>query len=92
MNKLEELINELCPNGIESQMLEDITKEINIGINPRKFFKLNPNDATGFYVTVRELNGLQGVKKTDKTDLINQEAIKIRHTRIVIIKEQNMTQ
>ena len=81
MNKLEELINELCPNGIESKMLEDITKEINIGINPRKFFKLNPNDATGFYVTVRELNGLQGVKKTDKTDLINEEAIKIIQAR-----------
>mgnify|MGYP007115571013 FL=1 len=73
MTKLEELINELCPDGVEYFTLEDITKAVNIGINPRKFFKLNPSDATGFYVTVRELNGLQGVVQTEKTDTINDE-------------------
>lgn len=81
MNKLEELINKLCPNGVEYKKLEDITKSVNIGINPRKFFKLNPDDATGFYVTVRELNGLKGVNQTEKTDLINDEAINIIQAR-----------
>lgn len=81
MSKLKELINELCPNGIEYKRLEDITKSVNIGINPRKFFKLNPDDATGFYVTVRELNGLNGVNQTEKTDLINDEAINIIQNR-----------
>ena len=81
MSKLTELINELCPNGIRYKRLEDITKSVNIGINPRKFFKLNPDDATGFYVTVRELNGLNGVKQTEKTDLINDEAINIIQNR-----------
>ena len=81
MTKLEELINELCPDGVEYFMLEDITKAVNIGINPRKFFKLNPSDATGFYVTVRELNGLQGVIQTEKTDTINDEAISIIQNR-----------
>ena len=81
MTKLEELINELCPDGVEYFTLEDITKAVNIGINPRKFFKLNPCDATGFYVTVRELNGLQGVIQTEKTDTINDEAISIIQNR-----------
>ena len=56
MSKLEELIKEKCPNGVEYKQLEKLTSEINIGINPRNFFELNPNNATGFYVTVRELN------------------------------------
>ncbi|ANE35044.1 type I restriction/modification system, S subunit [Campylobacter hyointestinalis subsp. lawsonii CCUG 27631] len=81
MSKLDELINKLCPNGVEFKKIEGITKSVNIGINPRRFFKLNPDDATGFYVTVRELNGLKGVNQTEKTDLINDEAIKIIQAR-----------
>jgi len=81
MHRLEELIKKLCPNGVEYKELEKITKSVNIGINPRKFFKLNPDDATGFYVTVRELNGLNGVIQTEKTDLINDDAIKTIQAR-----------
>ena len=81
MHRLEELIKKLCPNGVEYKKLEKITKSVNIGINPRKFFKLNPDDATGFYVTVRELNGLNGVIQTEKTDLINDDAIKTIQAR-----------
>ena len=77
MSRLNELISELCPKGVKYLSLEKVTSAINIGINPRKFFKLNPDDATGFYVTVRELNGLEGVRQYEKTDTINDEAIKI---------------
>lgn len=86
MSRIDELIEKLCPDGVEYKKLEEIVKEINIGINPRKFFKLNPIDATGFYVTVRELNGLQGVKQYDKTDKINDEAVKIINDRAHIEK------
>lgn len=86
MSRLEELIEKLCPNGVEYCKLGDIVKEVNIGINPRKFFRLNPIDATGFYVTVRELNGILGVKRYDKTDLINDEAVKIINNRAHIEK------
>lgn len=86
MSKIEELIEKLCPNGVEFKKLEEITKSINIGINPRKFFKLNPADSTGFYVTVRELNGLKGVKEYEKTDKINDEAIQIINNRANIEK------
>lgn len=86
MSKIEELIEKLCPNGVEFKKLEEITKSINIGINPRKFFKLNPADSTGFYVTVRELNGLKGVKEYEKTNKINDEAIQIINNRANIEK------
>ena len=86
MSKIEQLIKRLCPNGVKYYTLEDIVKEVNIGINPRKFFKLNPIDAVGFYVTVRELNGLSGVKQYEKTDTINEEAIKIINERAHIEK------
>lgn len=80
-SKIEELIQELCPDGVEYVDLGSITTAVNIGINPRKFFKLNPENAEGFYVTVRELNGLQGVKNTAKTDQISLEAVKIIQSR-----------
>jgi len=81
MSKIEELIQQYCPDGVEYKDLKNVTTAVNIGINPRKFFKLNPNDSIGFYVTVRELNGLLGVKQYEKTDLINQEAIDIIQSR-----------
>ncbi len=86
MSKLDELIEELCPNGVEYKPLGELTISINIGINPRKFFQLNPPDATNFYVTVRELNGLQGVKQYEKTDMISDEAVEIIQSRANIDK------
>ena len=86
MGKLENLIKEKCPNGVRYLPLAEIVRAVNIGINPRRFFKLNPDDASGFYVTVRELNGLKGVKQYEKTDTINDEAIAIIRTRANIEK------
>lgn len=40
MSKLDELINQLCPDGIKYKTLEEVTKGVNIGINPRKFLSL----------------------------------------------------
>lgn len=87
MSKLDDLIAELCPDGVDYHPLSKLTTAINIGINPRKYFKLNPDDAEGFYVTVRELNGLQGVLEYDKTDKINLQAVKIINERANIEKE-----
>lgn len=86
MSRLDGLIRELCPDGVERKALGEITTSINIGINPRKFFALNPPDATGFYVTVRELNGLQGVKQYEKTDTISAKAVEIIQGRANIAK------
>lgn len=81
MSKIDQLINQLCPDGVEYFKLGKITSSINIGINPRKFFMLNPENAEGFYVTVRELNGLQGVKEYDKTDKISLDAVRLINGR-----------
>lgn len=75
MSGLDRLIQKFCLEGVEYKTLESVTRSLTIGVNPRKFFKLNPPNADCFYVTVRELNGLQGVKQYDKTDKINKEAV-----------------
>lgn len=85
-SKIEELIQKLCPDGVKYVDLSAITEAVNIGINPRKFFKLNPEGAEGFYVTVRELNGLQGVRNTARTDQISLEAVRIIQSRANIQK------
>lgn len=86
MSKLDELVKELCPEGVKFCRLNDLVESITIGINPRKFFKLNPDDADCFYVTVRELNGLLGVKQYDKTDKINRKAVDLINSRANIKK------
>ena len=86
MSRIDELIKEKCPNGVDFKTLNNVTSTVNIGINPRRFFKLNPEDAEGFYVTVRELNGLKGVINTPKTDQISLDAVKIIQNRANIEK------
>lgn len=39
-NKIEKLIFELCPNGVEFKDLGKITKSIKTGLNPRQNFTL----------------------------------------------------
>jgi len=68
-------------SSIEYKPLSELTKGITIGVNPRRFFQLNPPDATGFYVTVRELDGLNGVKQYAQTDSINKEALQVINSR-----------
>ena len=87
MSRLDELIAELCPDGVEYKTLDAITKSVTIGVNPRKFFKLNPPNADCFYVTVRELNGLQGVKQYEKTDKIDKKAVDFIEKRSQIEKD-----
>ena len=49
MSNLEELIERLCPDGVEYKELKNIIKSLNTGLNPRKFFKLNTEDANNYY-------------------------------------------
>lgn len=55
--------------------LECAIDNLRTGLNPRVHFKLNTPDATGYYVTVRELKGWT-FEVDDKTDRINQAAVK----------------
>lgn len=57
----------------EWKPLNDCIISLNTGLNPRKFFRLNTNDAEGYYVTIRELKNNR-IVFNDKTDRINEEA------------------
>ena len=43
-------------------------------MNPRKYFKLNTEDATNYYVTIREIQKNK-IQFSNKTDRINEEAL-----------------
>lgn len=80
MSRLEELIEQLCPDGVEWVALDKVIISLNTGLNPRRFFKLNTDDATNYYVTIRELQN-DCVVFSDKTDRINDTALKLCNNR-----------
>ena len=77
---LKELIAELCPHGVEFKPLGEIIISLRTGLNPRKFFKLNTDDAKNFYVTIREIHNGK-ILFNDKTDLINDTALVLCNNR-----------
>ena len=79
-NESDELIQKLCPDGVEYMPLEDIIYSLNTGLNPRQFFKLNTDDATNYYVTIREIHNNR-IEFNDSTDRINDEALKLCNKR-----------
>lgn len=80
MSRLEELIRELCPYGVEFTQLSKVIISLNTGLNPRQFFALNTDDANNYYVTIRELQNNR-VKISEKTDRINDEALRLCNNR-----------
>ncbi len=80
MGKLDDLIKKLCPDGVEYKTLGEVIFSLNTGLNPRKFFRLNTDDAQNYYVTIREMvNGK--IIFTDSTDRINDEALRLCNNR-----------
>ncbi len=62
------------------QSLGEVIKSLNTGLNPRQFFKLNTDDAENYYVTIREIQNHQ-IVFSDKTDKINNQALKLCNNR-----------
>ena len=58
----------------------DVIVSLNTGLNPRQFFHLNTPDAKNYYVTIRELQNGK-IVFTDKTDKINDFALKLCNNR-----------
>ncbi len=72
-----------CPPlnvNIEWKTLGEVCVHLRTGLNPRKNFKLNTEDASNYYVTVRELGGTE-LQFSDKTDLINDDALQLINNR-----------
>lgn len=80
MSKIDDLISKYCPEGVELKELGEVILSLKTGLNPRKNFTLNTVDAKNFYVTVRELKGLE-VVFLDKTDKVNNEGLRLISNR-----------
>ena len=75
-------LNQLLEFEDESIWVElgTVTKSVTTGLNPRRFFKLNTDDASNYYVTIRELQN-NSVVFSEKTDRINDEALRLCNNR-----------
>ena len=60
--------------------LSTVIKSLNTGLNPRQFFKLNTDDATNYYITIREIQN-NTVIVSEKTDRMNNEALRLCNNR-----------
>jgi len=80
MSRLEELIQRYCPEGVEYVTIENVTKSICSGLNPRQNFALNVSGADCKYLTVKEMASGK-IIFSDKTDKITREAVSIIQNR-----------
>ena len=60
--------------------LFEVIHSLNTGLNPRQFFRLNTEDATNYYITIREIRGGK-IIPTEKTDMINDDALRLCNNR-----------
>lgn len=67
-------------SSVEWKHLQDVILSLNTGLNPRQFFKLNTDDATNYYVTIREIHNHR-IVFNEKTDRLNDEALKLCNNR-----------
>lgn len=65
---------------VEWTTLGKVCLQLRTGLNPRNNFKLNTDDASNYYVTVRELGGTELIY-SEKTDLINDHALQLINNR-----------
>ena len=71
---------DITRGGYKLMSLGEIISSLRTGLNPRQNFRLNTDDSVFNYITVRELNVFT-VSPTNKTDKINDAALKIINGR-----------
>ena len=76
----DQLLNFEGRDDVQWMTLGEVIANLRTGLNPRQNFVLNPPDAKNYYITVRELGGLR-IVLSDKTDKINDDALKIINNR-----------
>ena len=80
MSRIEQLVAELCGDGVEYRPIDDVITSLRTGMNPRQNCKLNPPGAENLYITVRELGGFQ-LRSSEKTDRVDDEGLRLIQTR-----------
>ena len=80
MTKLEQLIKELCPNGVTFSKLENLIISLKTGLNPRQNFSLNVNGSVYPYITGKDISDNK-INVTERTDMITVEALEIINKR-----------
>ena len=74
------MVSQLCPDGVPYRKLGEVCVSLRTGLNPRRFFRLNTEDAQNYYVTIREIKNHR-IVFSDKTDRINDDALKLCNNR-----------
>ncbi|EHS1184923.1 restriction endonuclease subunit S [Vibrio vulnificus] len=77
LNYLEKLLDGV---DVEWKLLDELIVSLKTGLNPRKNFQLNTDDADGYYVTVREIQNGK-VVFLEKTDRVNRIALELINNR-----------
>ena len=80
MSIIDELIAKHCPDGVGFKKLGDLILALRTGLDPCANFVLNPPNATGYYVTIKELTGKE-VLFSEKTDRLDDKAIELINNR-----------
>ena len=80
MNELSFMEKLLDGVEVEWKHLDEIIVSLKTGLNPRKNFQLNTDDADGYYVTVREIQNSE-VVFLEKTDRVNKIALELINNR-----------
>ena len=71
---MQKLIKDEESENWKKVKLGEVIQHLRTGLNPRSNFELNPADANGYYITVRELKGFD-IITDEKTDRINANAV-----------------
>lgn len=73
MNKIEQMIKDLCPEGVKWVKLGEVIEYLKTGLNPRDNFKLNTGDSVYSYVTGKDIRNNK-IILSENTDKISKEA------------------
>lgn len=80
MMKLQQLINEFCPNGVEYKPVKECIIFLNTGLNPRQNFVLNETGADCPYITGKDIYENR-INVSDRTDMIRAETVALINKR-----------
>ena len=80
MNQIQQLINQMCPNGVEWKTVQNVILSLKTGLNPRDNFVLNAGDADCYYITGKEIQNNK-IQVSDKTDLVSKDVVQLINKR-----------